>query len=197
MTLPRNPKLAQSLPAEKRFEFENSQEHVDSEDQIVVITDLRGKVDPDSAGRRNKLYAERRKPSNKELRKWQKLQPNKLEPGGVDNAVVEGHHRTTFNRTRFLMRERDRLAPSLLEVAPLRSAIGLAALRDLVALYQKDTEIEFRLGLEPENAGAQRAEGKQKLVPPYVSSTKADYHWRHLYDCSKRDRIAALGFAEL
>lgn len=40
------------------------------------------------------------------------------------------------------MPERDRLASSLLQVAPMHSTIGLAALRDLVALYRKETEIE-------------------------------------------------------
>lgn len=61
-------------------------------------------------------------------------QPNELEPRGAENPALEGYHRTTFCRTRFLVHERDRFASNLLEVAPLRSAIGLAALPDLVAL---------------------------------------------------------------
>jgi hypothetical protein len=87
-------------------------------------------------------YTKTRKLSSKALRKWQKLQPNKLKPSGVEVLALEGHHRTIFGRTRFLMPERDRLASSLLEVAPLRSPISLAALRDLVTLYLKETEIE-------------------------------------------------------
>lgn len=142
-----------------------------------------GKKDPDSVKSRRELYRKRRKLSLRELRKWQKLQQNKLEPSEVDNPALEGHHRTIFSRTRFLMPKRDRLASSLLEVAPMRSAIGLAALRDLVALYRKETEIEVRPGLEPEKCSC--------------STTKAAHGWKHIYDCYKKGRIAKHGFAEL
>ncbi|KAH8799672.1 hypothetical protein F5884DRAFT_113557 [Xylogone sp. PMI_703] len=183
LTLPRNPKLAQSLPAEKQYEFENSEEYVKLEEEISI---LRQQTDADSARRRKELYEQRRKLSDKELHKWQKLQPNKLEPGGMENTALEGHHRTIFNRTRFLMPERDRLASSLLEVAPLRSPIGFAALRDLVALCLKETEIEFRPGLEPEKCNCSVHE--QELTA---------YDWKHIYDCYRKYQAAAYSFAEL
>ena len=42
LTLPRNPKLAQQLPAEKQHEVENTQEYIDLDKQI---SDLVGKKD--------------------------------------------------------------------------------------------------------------------------------------------------------
>jgi len=48
------------------------------------------------------------------------------------------------------MPKHDRLASNLLEVAPLRGAISLAALRDLVALYLKETKVDVQPSLEPE-----------------------------------------------
>jgi hypothetical protein len=180
LTLPRNPQLDQSLPAEKKHEFENSQDCIDLDKEMASLI---GKTDPDSIKDRRNLYERRRKLEGKALRKWQRVQPNTLEPGQVENPALEGHHRTIFRRTRFLMPERNRLASSLLEVAPLRSPIGLAALRDLVALYLRETEAEVRPGLEPEKCSC--------------SITKTAYDWKHIYDCYKKGRAAKHGFAEL
>lgn len=95
------------------------------------------------------------------------------------------------------MPERDRLASSLLEVTPLRSPIGIAALRDLVALYLKDTEVEVRPGLEPEKCNCLTVAGEQKPTRPGSGSTKTAYSWKHIYDCYKTNQIAEHGFAEL
>lgn len=70
------------------------------------------------------------------------------------------------------MPERDPLAFGLLEVTPLRSPVGIAALRGLVALYLKETEIEVRPGLEPEKCSCSMMAGKQKPTRPSSSSTK-------------------------
>ena len=146
LSLPRNPKLWQSLPAEKQYELENSSKYIDMEEEIAA---LKGKKDPKSIARRKELYAQRRKLTAEELRKWQKAQPYRPDVEDEDNDSP-CYHRTIFNRTRFLMPERDRLASTLFEVAALRSPTGLSALRVMVALCQKDTEVEFRPGLEPE-----------------------------------------------
>lgn len=58
------------------------------------------------------------------------------------------------------MPERDRLASSLLEITHLRSPAGIAALRDLVTLYLKETEIEIRPGLEPEKCSCSTVAGE-------------------------------------
>lgn len=41
LTLPRNPKLAQSLLAEKRYKFKNTQEYIDIEEQIAILSKKR------------------------------------------------------------------------------------------------------------------------------------------------------------
>jgi len=132
----------------------------------------------------------------KELRKWQRLQPNKLEPGGVEIAALEGHHRSIFGQTRFLMPKRDRLGSGLLEVVHLRNPTGITALRDLITLYLKETEIDFRPGLEPEKCSCSMVKSEQKLKLP-CSGSRPAYNWRHVYDCYKANRTAEYGFAEL
>jgi hypothetical protein len=44
-----------------------------------------------------------------------------------------------------MMPERDRLASSLFQVDTLRSPIGLAVLHDLIALYQRRSEVLYKL----------------------------------------------------
>jgi hypothetical protein len=84
-------------------------------------------TDKESTSRRNMLYQRKRQLLNEKLREWQK-QPQQ----DSDRA---GYHRSIFDRVRFMMPERDRLASNLFEVAPLRSSVGLAVLRDMVAPY--------------------------------------------------------------
>ncbi|KAK0641769.1 hypothetical protein B0T16DRAFT_431464 [Cercophora newfieldiana] len=68
---------------------------------------------------------------------------------GLNLTFPPCYHRSIFDRVRFLMLERDRLASTLFETATLRSLTGLSALCDMVALCEKDAEVEFRPGLEP------------------------------------------------
>lgn len=87
--------------------------------------------------------------------------------------MIEGHHRTIFARARFLIPERDRLVSNLLKVVPLRSTIGVAALRDLVTLYLKEKEVEARPGLEPEKYSYLTDSVEQKLRPGFSTATMA------------------------
>ena len=48
------------------------------------------------------------------------------------------------------MPQRRRLTGDLFTVASIRSETGRAVLRDMIDLYQQDTEVAFRSGLEPE-----------------------------------------------
>ncbi|KAK0747306.1 hypothetical protein B0T21DRAFT_300960, partial [Apiosordaria backusii] len=143
LTLARNPQLLQSLPAEKQEEFQNSSEFSKIENELAA---LRGRRDTDSITRRRNLYAERRRLTEKEVRKYQKAQT--LHPSREDRSL-QCYHRCIFDRVRFLMPERDRLASTLFDTHALRSPTGLSALRDMVALCEKDAEVEFRPGLEP------------------------------------------------
>lgn len=140
LTVPRTPNLWQSLPAEKQYEFENSEEYVSLGKELAA---LGGRTDKKSIGRREELYREKRKLFNNELRDWQKHQPNK-------HNDAPGYHRAIFDRVRFMMPERDRLASNLFQVAALRSDTGVAVLRDMMALYQSRSEVEYRPGLEPD-----------------------------------------------
>jgi len=46
------------------------------------------------------------------------------------------------------MPERDRLATNMFVIAPIRSNVGRAVLRNLITLYQQDSEVICRPGLE-------------------------------------------------
>jgi len=121
------------LPAEKQHELERSRKWTSLEEKLAALP-LVPQV-------------------GCELAKCRKLQPNKL----------LGHHRTLFQRVRSFMPERDCLANSLLIVAPLRSDEGRAALRDMIALPQQNTEIPSRPGLEFDKCCCRESE-KQKIM---------------------------------
>jgi hypothetical protein len=61
------------------------------------------------------------------------------------------------------MPERDRLAHNMFVAAPIRSDIGRQVLRDLITLYQQDTEVVARPGLEPERCFCPLTEYKKKI----------------------------------
>ncbi|KAH7113496.1 hypothetical protein B0J13DRAFT_395598, partial [Dactylonectria estremocensis] len=115
----------QCLPAKKQFEFENSPEFIRI---IKELVKRRSTSDSKSLKERMKLYAEKRKMLAKKLRDWQKRQP-------VTHDNTPGYHRAIFDCVRFMMPERDRLAQNVFEIDTLRSPIGLAVLRDMLALY--------------------------------------------------------------
>jgi hypothetical protein len=135
LTLPRNSNLWHCLPAEKQYEIENSQEFLDLKKGIA---DVKTEDGPETT--QKQLYGKKRKLMDKKLREWQKTQTCKPDD-------LPGYHRSIFDRCRFMMPERDRLAVNLFEVAPLRSLIGLAVVRDMVALCKQPSEVEFWPGL--------------------------------------------------
>lgn len=190
LTLARNPQLRQTLPAEKQEEFESSAEVVAMEKELEG---LRGRKDKESISLRGKLYAKKRKLVEKEVRKCQIAQTNR--PGRKDTSSP-CYHRSIFDRVRFLMPERDRLAASLFETAALRSPVGLSALRDMVALCEQDAEVEFRPGLEPWRCHCSNPVRHRKLAQSLSSrtDTQSIYDWRHIYSCYKRSHN---GFVEL
>ncbi|OCL06329.1 hypothetical protein AOQ84DRAFT_399062 [Glonium stellatum] len=185
LSLPRNPKLWQSLPAEKQHKLENSSNYINIEEEIAA---LKGKKDLESIARRKELYAQRRKLTAKELRKWQKAQPYRPDIKDEDNDSP-CYHRTIFNRTRFLMPERGRLASTLFKVTTLQSPTGLSALRDMVALCQKDAEVEFRPGLEPEKCCCSNSASQPDQSPLSDTKKKTTYDW----SCSADALISETG----
>ena len=179
LTVARNPQLWQSLPAEKQEEFENSPEFVAIEKELA---DMQGQRDSDSASRRRKLYAKKRTLTEKELRKCQKAQQYRPGTNSKDNGPP-CYHRSIFDRVRFLMPERDRLASALFETTTLRSPTGLSALQDMIALCEKDAEVELRPGLAPERCCCSNSARQRKLAKSARgdTDTQSAYDWRHIY----------------
>lgn len=174
LTIPRNPSLWHCLPAKKQFECENCPDIIHINEALFT---RRGKTDSKSLEERKKLYAEKRKLFAKQLRDWQKRQP-------VKHDGPPGYHRAIFDRVRFLMPERDRLARNIFGVDVLRSSAGLAVLNDMLALYQKSSNVECRPGLELDRCQC----GKGNDRP---------YGWRHVYECYKAAASKVHGFSEL
>ncbi|EXK83429.1 hypothetical protein FOQG_12291 [Fusarium oxysporum f. sp. raphani 54005] len=173
LTIPRNPRLWQCLPAKEQYDFDNSPEIINIKQELLK---LRGSKEKGLLEYRKRLYTENRKLIAERLRKWQKNQP-------VKHDDPPGYHRAIFERVRFLMPERDRLSQNLFVVDKLRSPAGLAVLSDMLALYQKRRNVEYRPGLEPE-----RCQCKNK---------GSAYDWRHIYDCYKSAATEVDGFSEL
>ncbi|KAF5965393.1 carbonic anhydrase 2 [Fusarium coicis] len=173
LTIPRNPRLWQCLPAKEQHDFDNSPEIININQELLR---LRGSKDKGILEYRKKLYTEKRKRIAERLRKWQKNQP-------VKHDDPLGYHRAIFERVRFLMPERDRLSQNLFVVDKLRSPAGLAVLHDMLALYQKRRNVEYRPGLEPEKC--------------QCKDNGSTYDWRHVYDCYKTASAEVDGFSEL
>ena len=159
MTISRNPDLWQSLPAEKQQEVENTPEFIGIEEELENLHISTG---PAAKDRRKTLKAQKRKLVADALREYQKNQPNKILSKESGNDSI-GRHRTIFSRVRHLMPERDRLASSLFRVAPIRSEEGRKVLRDIIALYQQQTEVAYCPGLEPDKCSCPVIDDKQKL----------------------------------
>jgi hypothetical protein len=168
LSLPRNPNVWQCLPAEKQYKVHNSQESLDLNEEMHA---LKGVTDKESTSRRNMLYRRKRHLLNEKLREWQKQAQR--------DSDQAGYHRSIFDRVRFMMPERDRLASNLFEVAPLRSSVGLTVLRDMMALYRKGSEVDYRPGLEPNKCDCRKDDFKCSLDP------RAPYSWKHIYTCYK------------
>jgi hypothetical protein len=161
LTVSRNPELWQSLPAEEQDELENSPEFKAIEDELENLS-LSSKDDLATKNRRKELQAQKRKLVTEKLRECQKHQPKGL-PSKNGESDSTGHHRTLFSRARALMPERDRLANNMFVIAPIRSDMGRAVLRDLITLYQQDTEVACRPGLEPERCFCPMTDRKRKM----------------------------------
>ncbi|KAL8396616.1 hypothetical protein RB594_003623 [Gaeumannomyces avenae] len=192
LTVERNPQLSQSLPAEKQEALRTSPEITAIEEELATLRRRRG---PDATSRRRQLYTEKRKLADRELRQWRKTQSHRPSTTKEENDPP-CYHRSIFNRTKFLMPERDRLASSLFETDTLRSPTGLGALRDMIALCEANAEVEFRPGLEPEKCRCADSTRRRKAPRSAHAGidTQSTYDWRHVYNCFKK---ACNGAAEL
>ncbi|EJT68897.1 hypothetical protein, variant [Gaeumannomyces tritici R3-111a-1] len=192
LTVPRNPLLPQSLPAEKQEALKASPEFIAIEKKAATLS---GRQDQKSTSLRKKLYEEKRRLADRELRQWQKTQPHGTGTSGTATSPP-CYHRGIFNRVKFLMPERDRLASSLFETDTLRSPTGLQALGDMIALCEADAEVKFRPGLEPEKCRCADPMFRRNLPQsaPAAGARQPTYDWKHIYSCVKKTRS---GFVEL
>ncbi|KAK4182222.1 hypothetical protein QBC35DRAFT_548912 [Podospora australis] len=110
LSIPWNPSLWQAVPAEKREEFENSKPIVEIRNELAS---LQGRRDTKAISRQKELYQLRRRLESEECRKLQKLQPR--HSSAINSSPC--YYRCLFNRIRFLMAERDRLATTLFQNA--------------------------------------------------------------------------------
>ena len=182
LTVPRNPNLSQCLPAEKQFELENTPEYVVLNDEI---TTLEGKTDTGSVQRQQRLYKTRSNLTGKELRNWQKQQPNRPND-------PPGYHRAIFSRVSFMMPKRQSLSQDLFTINTLQSPIGLNILRAMITLYQQKSEVDCRPGLEPNKCCC-----PEPRVDKLERNLQAFYDWKHVYTYYKRSYKRTSGFAEL
>ncbi|KAK0621131.1 hypothetical protein B0T17DRAFT_276620 [Bombardia bombarda] len=190
LTVERNPQLVQALPAQQYEALRATPKFVELEEELATPLKLNG---PD-ASRRRKLHAERRQLIEKELRKWQHLQPYRQRVAGHSDPPP-CYHRNIFSRIRFLMPERDRLASDLSRVDTLRSPAGLRAIRDMITLCEANAEVVLRPGLEPDMCLCTDLTTHQQIAScsPTAVDTGSSYDSRHIYHCVKKSH----GFAEL
>ncbi|KND89402.1 hypothetical protein TOPH_06078, partial [Tolypocladium ophioglossoides CBS 100239] len=184
LTVARNPHLPQSLPAEQKEALRTSPKFAAIDEELMT---LRGRDDKKSASRCKKLHGEKRKLADQKLRKWQKDQPYRPSTTtGVKDLPC--YHRSIFNRVRFLMPERDRLAESLFETDTLRSPTGLQALRDMIAFFD---QVWSRTCLC--QCGKSTRRRKLPESARAANDLQSTYDWKHVYSCFKNSYS---GFAE-
>ncbi len=174
MTIRYTPNLAQRLPASEKYKLHTGQEWCELEGQIQILKDKKKTLSQRAI---YELQEKRTRLMDKALQNWQRTQPYR-----PDEPLK--YHYGIFDRCRFMMPERDRLATNLFYEATLRSSLGLAVLRDLIALLRKPSEVQFRPGLERDKCGC-------------VRNSSSKYDWRHIYNCFKGDQRHKCGFAEL
>lgn len=66
------------------------------------------------------------------------------------------------------------------------------SLHDMMALYQKCSEVEYRPCLEPDKCCCRKDDPKRSFDDPTAS-----YHWSHRYTCYKRNCSDIYDFSEL
>lgn len=184
LSIPYNPNLSQRLPAHKKYYLERGEEYVAVEKEIASLT---GHQDSESKNQLKTFQRTKRNLFNNALRMWQTQQ-------SYNPNDQQEYHQALFDRVRFMMPERDRLARDLFQVARLRDPLGLSVLRDLMALYRQGSEVEFRPGLERDKCCCPKKEESDQYNSD-VSCGK--YNWKHIYDCYRKECSSMYGFADL
>lgn len=134
MTVPHDPNLLRSLPAEKGYKIETSPEFVALNGELK---ELMAEPQSEERGRqRRKLYMKRHKLVSVELRKAQESQECKHPSTAAEEIQSFGGHRALFARFCRLIPERQHLVKSMFMVRWLRSPKGRRILQDMIVVYQ-------------------------------------------------------------
>ena len=164
LTLDRHADLWQSLPAEKKYELERSEEFVKIEKELE---DLKGTPET-TMKERERLYHRTRQLKTAELRKCRASQPRNPLSAPEDANYAMGSLRARFSRVSRMMPERERLARGMFLVTALRSPEGRSVLNDMVALCKQQAEVMFRPGLEAEKCHCANLSSKESKANWYV-----------------------------
>lgn len=150
----RDPNLRHSLPAKTLDELKHRQDFASLEEQIEMLSSQIGAAITRDAreelkAQRRRLYKERQKLVGEELRKDRKGQRR----AHVTYSEVQDQgdwRRSYFTRVVCPMQpERKRLARLLPLSVPLRSAEGISALENLIALRKNDSRVAYQDVLQP------------------------------------------------
>lgn len=131
LTLDRNSELWQSLPAEKRFILERSEEYVKIEKERENLKVISRRT---SIKERKKLYNQIRKLETTEFYKYRDSQPRNPLSTRVDTTYAMGGLRARFARVSRIIPERERLARGIFLVTILRSPEDRRILNDIITL---------------------------------------------------------------
>jgi hypothetical protein len=117
MSMQCNPKLWQELPAQMQYELERRPDFVALEEQIDDLTKEIKTADEEASrelqARRHKLHKERQRLTLEELKKRRQSQARTHQSRGTYEPSQGDRHRSFFDRVRYIMPERNRLARTL------------------------------------------------------------------------------------
>lgn len=155
MTVKRNPELLLSLPAKAQDELRRRSDYVAITKKIEGISAEISEAVPlaqinELKSRRSQLIEERRMLENGELKKIRSTQ-ERIHPSEREGIFHLDQHRSQFSRICHMMEERLRLSSTLFQIAPLRSAEGVAAVEDLIALITNTCRVAYQPSLQPKD----------------------------------------------
>lgn len=90
----------------------------------------------------------------------------------------------------------------MFEIADLRSPAGLRVIQDMTELCEKEREVDFRPGLEPNRCCCKSNDNTatddfQEQKPSLQEMCPETYDWSHIYKCFQETQKQDSSFAEL
>jgi hypothetical protein len=152
--LPFDPQLSHRLPAQQRYELEQTPAFRDISRELEDLQFEKQKDPPiqeicDRNKIQSKLYEAKRQLIREALAEWQK------NAKGAPTATQESspYTQSMFERTRRLDPVRGRLAENLFLDVPLRSETGSMVIKDMILLCRGAPEVAYRPSCQPTEKG--------------------------------------------